>query len=213
MNKLTKLAVFVGLAASASVAFANSSSDKTGFYAGVKLGESIEQVHGQKSLTGNRASNDTKNGGAAGVTAGYNFQNQFDLPFRTELDYTFRESVDSGKNVTNDGNNRNHNHVRVQTAMFNGYYDYYTGTDFTPWVSLGIGYSNIYLKSKEAGYSKTGHHDNLAWGGGVGVNYALNNSMDLDVGYKFISAGKAKSGDARAKVYTHDFTAGVNYYF
>ena len=48
---------------------------------------------------------------------------------------------------------------------------------------------------------------------GTGVIYNVNPRLDLDLGYKYLDAGKATAGNSQAKVATHDFTLGVNYYF
>lgn len=144
MKKLTSLAVIIGLATSVSAFAANS--ENTGYYAGAKLGTSLEQIHGQKSATGSSVPRDTKQAGTAGLVFGYNFQNEFNLPIRAELDYSFRDTTDTDHFIKAD-NTRTHNRVRLQTAMLNGYYDINTDTAFTPYISAGIGYANVNLKT------------------------------------------------------------------
>ncbi|MBU2672890.1 outer membrane protein [Hafnia paralvei] len=210
MKKLTSLAVIIGLATSASAFAANS--DNTGYYAGAKLGTSLEQIHGQKSANGSSVPRDTKQAGTAGLVFGYNFQNEFNLPIRAELDYSFRDTTDTDHFIKAD-NTRTHNRVRLQTAMLNGYYDINTDTAFTPYISAGIGYANVNLKNTQDGASHSGNGDNFAWSVGTGVSYAINNHLDLDLGYKYLDAGDATAQASKVKVATHDFTAGVNYYF
>ncbi|MBW7983108.1 outer membrane protein [Enterobacillus tribolii] len=211
MKNFTKLSLLAALVASSSLAFA---ADNTGFYAGAKMGISLEQQHGQSVNTGNGTTGiprDTKQAGNAGLVFGYNFMNDFNLPIRTELDYTYREGTDSYHNVSNLGTN--HNRVRVQSVMVNNYYDIQTGTPFTPYVGVGIGYANVKLDQSLAGNTNSGSYDNFAWSVGTGVSYAINSHLDLDVGYKYLDAGKGKANGSEVKVGTHDFTAGVNYYF
>lgn len=211
MKNFTKLSLAAALIASSSYALA---ADNSGFYAGAKMGLSLEQLHGQKVNNGSAASgipSDTKQAGNAGIVAGYNFMSQYNLPIRTELDYTYREGTDSYHNVTGVGTN--HNRVRVSSVMVNGYYDIYTGTRFTPYVGAGIGYANVKLDQSLAGSTNSGSYDNFAWSVGTGVAYEVNDHLALDVGYKYLDAGKGKANGSEVKVGSHDLTAGVNYYF
>ncbi|ELM3723347.1 porin family protein [Edwardsiella piscicida] len=210
MKAFTKLALFVGLVSGATLANA-AGINNTGYYAGAKMGISAEHLFDQKDVNGNGMSNDNKGVGNAGLVFGYNFENQFSLPVRAELDYTFRANATSGH--TNDAAETNDSRLGLQTLMVNGYYDIKTGTPFTPYVGAGIGYANVSLKNDMNGDNVQSNSNNFAWSVGTGVIYNVNERLDLDLGYKYLDAGKASAGNSQAKVTTHDVTLGVNYYF
>ncbi|WP_370547030.1 outer membrane beta-barrel protein [Edwardsiella tarda] len=211
MKAFTKLALFVGLVSGATLANA-AGLDNTGYYAGAKMGISAEHLFNQDDVDGHGMSNDNKGVGNAGLVFGYNFANQFNLPVRAELDYTFRAHATSSH--TNDQGMTNDSRLGLQTLMVNGYYDIKTGTDFTPYIGAGIGYANVSLKNDlEDSDSVQSNSNNFAWSVGTGVIYNVNPRLDLDLGYKYLDAGKATAGNSQAKVATHDFTLGVNYYF
>jgi opacity protein-like surface antigen len=182
----------------------------------------------------------------ASLAYGWAFES---LPVRAELEYTFRGKADFN-NTTNraylnsvgdvyDNGNADAT-VKSQSLMANVYYDFKNTSDFTPYVSAGIGasfnkldvteYQNIISSSASANDKKT----DFAWSVGVGVNYALNKDLDLDLGYRYVDLGKVNTStvigwngyyangvnilgatvsDYEAKLKSHDFSLGLRYKF
>jgi len=84
------------------------------------------------------------------------------VPIRTELTYTARGNLDKNTNPKSatyeDENNPGtylndddylHIKTRMNTLMVNTYYDFDTGINFTPYVSLGLG--AVFLKYERTG--------------------------------------------------------------
>lgn len=83
-------------------------------------------------------------------------------------------------------------------------YDYLIGTSqLKPFIGAIVGYSS-YI---DGGFKQTG----MAYGGQVGIDYAVNKQFSLDAGYKYLLSD-AKEGSVETKNF-NTFFAGANYKF
>ena len=127
---------------------------------------------------------------------------------RAEIEYGY-----NGKVKVSDEDSKSE--TKSQALMLNGYYDFNTGTAFTPYVGAGLGYARLKntLSNDEASYSKS--KGNFAWQVGAGVSYAVNNNVDIDLAYRFMDYGKVDHKDNRgkAKMRGNEFSLGVRYNF
>lgn len=227
-------------------AFANTDDSKTGLYVTGKMGASIVQMSGQQFVYSGFAEagdNGTKNGDShrtgvfgGGLALGYDFANQFDIPVRAELEFIARDKANATYNIRNRVRNgvtqtRDiRNQVKLNTLMVNGYYDIKNSSDFTPFVSVGLGYAAVDFKTTRAdannpgiseSYTNTHTANNFAWSVGAGVNYAINEDWDMGLSYRYLDAGKADIttavGDgehtSKIKVKTNDILLGLTYRF
>ncbi|MEX7536675.1 OmpW family outer membrane protein [Providencia rettgeri] len=226
--------------------FANTDDSKTGLYVTGKMGASIVQMSGQQFVYSGFAEagdNGTKNGDShrtgvfgGGLALGYDFANQFDIPVRAELEFIARDKANATYNIRNRVRNgvtqtRDiKNQVKLNTLMVNGYYDIKNNSDFTPFVSVGLGYAAVDFKTTRADVNNPGISENdtnthtannFAWSVGAGVNYAINHDFDLGLSYRYLDAGKADittvAGDgkhtSKIKVKTNDILLGLTYRF
>ena len=145
---------------------------------------------------------------------GYEFSTDWEQPVRPELAYlaggevsqnstlnTTMTSgwVDSGKFIQNlPVSVQRQQKTRVSTLMLNGYYDYTTGTPFTPYITGGVGVALLKnaasLSQSSAGLSFSSdtfsqNNTQMAWSLGAGVAWALTPALSLDAGYLFTNAG------------------------
>ncbi len=227
-------------------AFANTDDSKTGLYVTGKMGASIVQMSGQQFVYSGFAEagdNGTKNGDShrtgvfgGGLALGYDFANQFDIPVRAELEFIARDKANATYNIRNRVRNgvtqtRDiKNQVKLNTLMVNGYYDIKNSSDFTPFVSVGLGYAAVDFKTTRVdvnnpgtseNYTNTHTANNFAWSVGAGVNYAINEDWDMGLSYRYLDAGKADIttavGDgehtSKIKVKTNDILLGLTYRF
>ncbi|WP_272691276.1 outer membrane protein [Providencia sp. PROV132] len=226
--------------------FANTEDSKTGLYVTGKMGASIVQMSGQQFVYSGFAEagdNGTKNGDShrtgvfgGGLALGYDFDSQFDIPVRAELEFMARDKANATYNIRNRVRNgvtqtRDiKNQVKLNTLMVNGYYDIKNSSDFTPFVSVGLGYAAVDFKTTRAdvnnpgiseSYTNTHTANNFAWSVGAGVNYAINEDWDMGLSYRYLDAGKADittaAGDgkhtSKVKVKTNDIMFGLTYRF
>jgi opacity protein-like surface antigen len=189
---------------------------------------------------------------AAGGGIGYYISKNW----RADFTYEQRFNSDvSGTYQFNGGNNANFKFgMKSQLGLFNAYYDFDTRTRFTPYVGLGLGWvdhktsagsvtdscnctSTIDSGSNTsvAGALMAGVAVNLTRRGpaaGAGENYGggeIARNLYLDVGYRFLYLGEAKTGAINAVVATkpvvvaadptvsdihaHEFRVGLRYDF
>lgn len=173
-----------------------------------------------------------------GVGIGYNFKPHFDLPIRTELMFTMRGNLNKDTNARqfsgtdDDGDSINgeyylHIKTRMNTLMVNTYYDFDTGTNFTPYVSLGVGAA--FLKYERTGLVSGGDNEDadtnsksktrFAYAAGFGGNYKITDNWSTDILARYTYGGKinVSTGDNSAKselkLSTTDLMIGVRYSF
>ena len=81
--------------------------------------------------------------------------------------------------------------TQIHSYMINTYYDFDTGSAFTPYIGGGIGYAKTKFSAThwEIG-TETSSHTNFAWQIGGGIAYAVNDNVSIDVGYRYVDYGK-----------------------
>ncbi|OYQ81160.1 hypothetical protein B9T19_00325 [Ignatzschineria sp. F8392] len=135
---------------------------------------------------------------------------------RAEIEYGYNGKVKLSEHFE-DGDYAD-SKTKSQAVMLNGYFDFNTGTAFTPYVGAGLGYARLKntLSDDEGSISKS--KGNFAWQVGAGVSYAVNSNVDIDLAYRFMDYGKVKHnfGDGanlKVKQRGNEFSLGVRYNF
>nr|WP_241390528.1 outer membrane beta-barrel protein [Serratia proteamaculans]ULG15783.1 hypothetical protein 495p2_00031 [Serratia proteamaculans] len=225
MNKKSIIAVL-----SSVVAFSALAKDISGFYLQGKLGTSFQHLSNRYVSTDlvdydNKEPSfslkqylDTKTKAvfAGGVATGFDFNPQFNVPLRLEVEFTARAkgssnsgSVSSQQRVDFvDGTYTLSNgeaSVSTQTWMVNSYYDIDTATPWRPYLSLGVGLAHNRLQS---GGSFSAHDSisgetwfdewlplskskgRFAWSIGAGVAYDFDKNWSVDLAYRYLDAGR-----------------------
>lgn len=145
-------------------------------YLSGKLGYSHEKLEDDKNL-------EFKKGtlGAA-VAVGYDFYETTHVPIRTEFELTFSPEVKEDKKYTSQK-------ATITTFMLNGYYDFRNESDFTPYVSFGLGVlgAKRHLSINHVGYIEESNSA-FAWNAGFGVNYKVMDNLEIGAGYRYVSS-------------------------
>lgn len=225
--------------------FANAQN--SGFYLGGQLGDSIFKVSNIKDTyhdleDGERGHdkfgsiNKSKFSGA--LNLGYNFKSAFNIPVRAEVSFTLRGDSNKTKHEreTNEFdetyNGINKTKAKMNTLMFNGYYDIDTKTSFTPFVGAGLGVAFTKLKREWRGYMEDDKDDvysesfsksktKFTWSLAAGVGYKITDNLDFDFTARYLDAGKVtiqtRKDDLKikstAKFTSVDLLAGIRYTF
>ncbi|MBQ0534881.1 MULTISPECIES: outer membrane protein [Providencia] len=221
-------------------------ASSNGFYVSGKLGTSILKLSDQKWSDEDGSDNGgskTKGVFGGGIALGYDLYDATSLPLRTELDITLRGKASSKHNLSNESwsNGSSYyssredgkNDITLNTFMINTYYDFKNQTNFTPYVSVGLGLASIKHKaqyissevnsggSEYDAFSKSKTNSNFAWSLGLGSQYAINDNLSLDLSYRFLDAGKSdvsynadgETLKSKVKVRSNDIMFGVVYRF
>ena len=216
MKRILGLLVLVGALAAPVIA---SAADQIGVYVAPKFiyGYTMMDFKAKdyNSDTGETRSmslgdkHDNAWGGALAI--GYDFDKRFQVPIRTEVEYSIFSQVEADKNRLSpteaDWRESFSQKFDIQTLFLNAYWDINTGTAFTPYVGAGIGMAfinskyncggedvndpaNDWVRSSTGSKSRT----NFAWNVGAGLGYDFNEYVTLDIGYRFVSLGDVKTG-------------------
>jgi opacity protein-like surface antigen len=143
---------------------------------------------------------------SGGVTAGYNAYRQFNVPVRIELEYTAYDKSNINKSTALPGATSADfaEQLKIQNLMANFWLDLPTGSALPPYIGGGLGTAFIkynhaidYIHSgvSTARNDSASRETNFAWQLGAGVSYAVTDSLDLDLGYRYIDMGKVKSSN------------------
>lgn len=211
-------------------------ADKGGVYIGIKGGYEYKDhskgdvTDSNAAATNNNATNQSwssKSGYTIGGAIGYNFAGA-GVPVRAEAEYLYHDQFKySANNATSGGATGSFtSKIDIHTLFANVYYDFKTGTAFTPYVGagLGIAWINQKVASTFQGWTagtSDGSYDatSFAWNLGAGVGYSLTDNIILDLGYRYTNFGDAKKVDNgrisfQAKdLQAHEALLGLRYQF
>ncbi len=154
---------------------------------------------------------DLDTGPAALFSLGYgvmeNFRGEIELGFRTN-------DADSVGGASASGN------ADAWSLMFNGLYDFDTGSKFTPYIGLGVGGARVSADGifPVSGTRVDDSDIGLAFQGIVGAAYELSDSWSATADYRYLSAPDldfgADNGTSLDSSYdNHSFMIGLRYSF
>ncbi|TDR94922.1 outer membrane protein [Enterovirga rhinocerotis] len=151
---------------------------------------------------------DMGSGAFAGVGIGYQFNSWFRMDATGE--YRFSTGV---KAVDRDavgnflGYEKYSGNYSAGLFLVNAYFDLGTWYGFTPFVGAGIGYAHNNLRSFETstiivspfggasgGTIRNKSHGDLAWALHAGIGYDVTPNVKLELGYRYVNMGKARTG-------------------
>lgn len=216
---MKKLSMLLALCIGFTMAQATFAKAATGVYVAPKFiyGYTLQDsqkgniTSGSNRISHNFGSDqDDAWGGAFAV--GYDFDKQFKIPVRAELEYAFFSEVDAKGNrsvspgvIHTSERYSLKQESQVQTLMLNAYYDIKTGTPWTPYVGAGMGFAFIDSKTKGDVHftdpgtsgsfgtsSSSNMNTNLAWNVGAGLGWDATDFMTVDLGYRFVGLGESK---------------------
>lgn len=202
-------------------------------YVEVKAGGAYEQIDSIKNTSAVAvpfAVNKTSVSdyiGVIGGAAGLNFKG-LGIPVRAELEYTYHSKLGYNPNPVYLGAGAAAEYAKTdvdgQAVFINAYYDFETGTAFTPYVGGGLGMSWNHTKSTATviatgvATSESRTTDSFAWNLGAGCSYDLSTNWKLNAGYRFVDLGKVVWGRDGDELTSKDITAhevllGLRYQF
>ena len=99
--------------------------------------------------------------------------------------------------------------ITALTFLVNGYFDFATGGPWTPYITAGLGYSNVEVDSDD---------DNLfTYQLGVGIGYAMNEKVTWDLRYRYLGFEDYEYSDwsdsVSVEASSHNITLGLRFAF
>lgn len=128
--------------------------------------------------------------------------------FRGEIEYVVRDNAEEETyNVL--GNLSSTSEIEASSIMLNAYIDFMPNYWISPYITGGIGYSEIT-------FNFDGDHDEysidenkFSWQAGAGLTLRLNRCLNIDGGYRYYTLGKIEEGEVNG----HEWYVGIRFTF
>ena len=168
--------------------FAPLSSNATGFYMGLDAGMGFPsktfklttqevKTDGSQTITKENIQMKSTTPFIIGANMGYGFANSL----RAETSFQYIMSTKLQDNNSNNADIKRSAFV----AMTSLYYDFKNlSNSITPFVGIGIGYGKVQIKNEDEPTNEI-KNQGLAYGASVGLSYAVNNRVSLDLKYSY----------------------------
>ena len=133
--------------------------------------------------------------------------------FRAEVEYNINGTTE--EEFLKDDLLHHKVEIETQALMFNGYYNFATGSKFSPYIGAGIGFARVKgtLELPEFGISDSIKKTNFAWQAGLGISYDITNNFAIDTGYRYMDYGDFEKDGVKADTSAHEFYTGVRVSF
>lgn len=148
---------------------------------------------------------------ALGAALGYNFGN---TRLEGEISYQkndFEKASLFGVDVDLTGD------VTSLSLLMNGYYDFVNNSAVTPYLSAGLGFAEVEVNDLNvpgSGLPNSNDDDTVfAYQVGVGVGYAVNEKVTIDVKYRYFATSDPEFDTTEAEFASHNFLFGVRVNF
>lgn len=176
--------------------------------------------------------------GAGCGSGSQGFRGEITFGFRGRQDYTGIPHIYEGSMIGTpvggtppDIDDPIHTSIQTHTVMINAYYDFGMIYGIVPYVGAGIGAAyhqvgDVYFTGNPSLTNRIEGNDDvsLAWALMAGFGYQLSDRAILDVGYRYIDMGDAKSGRVDncgcvnppvhfEDIAAHEFKIGLRYHF
>ena len=141
------------------------------------------------------------------LAAGYDFAN----PMRMEVEFMRLQNDLDRLSYDNVYGNFTEGDLTTKSFMLNGYYDIATGSPWTPFVGVGIGWSKLDLDTPA--FPISDNDDVFTYQFIGGVAYAFNEQWSVDAEYRFVGTGDATISGADYDFNSNNLMLGLRYSF
>lgn len=133
--------------------------------------------------------------------------------FEGEFDYKTND-LDDFEGVPSDGD------LTSLSVMINGFYDINTNTMITPYIGVGVGFSQVSLDWSVPGFGQIADDDDFvfAYQFAVGVAFSASPNTTIDIGYKYFATEDPSLTDVTgfpfdAEYSSHNLVVGARFNF
>jgi opacity protein-like surface antigen len=128
--------------------------------------------------------------------------------FRGEIEYVVRDEAEE-ETYNSDGDIANTTYVEANSIMLNAYIDFLPNYWISPYITGGIGYSEIKF-TLDDGHDETVVDENkFSWQAGAGLTLRINKCLNIDGGYRYYTLGKIEEGEVNG----HEWLIGLRFTF
>ena len=188
------------------LALAPVAEARDGVYVAVRGGISDQNIKDAKDSAMDDALDELDSVGMVSGAIGYKYSY-----FRAELEYTWRDDYSDNRYMVGGLLNEE---LKSSSYMLNAYVDFMPEYIVSPYISGGIGYTDIEVNETTIdtafGKSKyTWDKNAFTWSLGAGATLRINRCLNLDAGYRYLNYGKIEG----ARMKSHEWYGGLRYTF
>lgn len=199
-----KILTFAG-ALLLSTVIAGTAAARDGWYAAIRGGVTNSNMNSveESSTTTATADVDFDNVWMMSGAVGYRYSY-----FRAELEYSYREDHEETSSSGGSGTE-----FGFHNLMLNGYFDFLPNYVVSPYISAGIGWSQINMDIFSTNFgeriTENNDTDNFTWSIGAGMTVRVNKCLNIDAGYRYLDMGDIDNANINA----HEVYFGLRYTF
>ena len=130
--------------------------------------------------------------------------------FRGEIEYVVRDGAEETL-VTGTplGSTSSTSEVEASSIMLNAYIDFMPNYWISPYITGGIGYSEITFSFEEDSGERSYDDNKFSWQAGAGLTLRINKCLNVDGGYRYYTLGKIEDGEVNG----HEWYVGIRFTF
>ena len=128
--------------------------------------------------------------------------------FRGEIEYIVRDNVDETVDSIGGGTSST-SEVEATSLMLNAYIDFMPNYWISPYITGGIGYSEITYSYEDSLDEYSVDEKKFSWQAGAGLTIRINKCLNIDGGYRYYTLGKISEGEVNG----HEWYAGIRFTF
>lgn len=186
-----------------STVIAGTAAARDGWYAAIRGGITNSNLNDIDDSATTTAAVDFDNVWMMSGAIGYRYSY-----FRAELEYTYREDHEETSARGGSGTE-----FGAQNLMLNGYFDFLPNYVISPYISGGIGWSQISMDVFSTNFgqriTENNDSDNFTWSLGAGMTIRVNRCLNIDAGYRYLDMGDIENANVNA----HEVYFGLRYTF
>jgi len=186
-----------------------------GPYIGINLGAAIVPDYDwdDPAFSGFSVEVESEVGLAGGVALGYGFNNNF----RLEGEVVYQANDLDKITVSNIASVVMSGDTSSLAFLLNGYYDFVNDSNFTPFISAGIGYAQVNIDNMNYVGSGVPDYDDddkvFAYQIGAGIGYAVSEKTTLDLKYRYFGTSDPEFGTSTVEYGSHNIYVGLRFGF
>jgi outer membrane immunogenic protein len=187
------------------------------YYGRISLGLALPSESDMTDSTapGTTIKAESKTNGCASAAFGSDFgkiRGEIELAYQQN---EFDNAFSSGSNRTIDGE------ISAISYLFNLYYDLDNNTNFTPYITAGVGLTSLHIKDfslpaagTDPAFSSTSEDDiEFTYQIGCGVSYAIERNISIDINYRRFTPSDPAFNTLQSEFESNNFYVGLRISF
>lgn len=163
------------------------------------------------TIPGARVTSEFKKSMLGSIAVGQEYKN-----FRFEEELSYQSNEYHGADIAG-VNTPIKGELSALTFMVNGYFDFKNYTDYTPYLTAGLGASQMYISDlyvPAMGFGPTSDDDYvMAYQLGFGLLYKMDSKISIDLNYRYFVPSDPDFNTVQTELASHNISIGLKFTF